>query len=184
MAASPSRSVGCNFERECEPMDGKTERRELIADVESLYTTYAEALDDGDVARWPSFFADDRPLYRITTRENLEQGMELCFVLCEGQAMLRDRATALLKTVMHRRRFQRRIVSGVRLLTFDGLDGRGVEARATFAIFEALGDDPSKLLVCGRSSDVIVRQGSELRFKDRLCVVDSRVVADSLVFPI
>jgi 3-phenylpropionate/cinnamic acid dioxygenase small subunit len=164
-------------------MAGKTGHQELLADVALLYATYAEALDDGDIARWPGFFADDC-LYRITTRENLEQGMELCFVLCEGQAMLRDRAMALLKTVMHRRRFQRRIMSGVRLLTFDGLDGEGVKARATFAVFEAMGDDPSKLLVCGRSSDVIVRQGSGLKFKDRLCVVDSRVVPDSLVFPI
>ena len=165
-------------------MDGQTQRRELLADVELLYATYAEALDDGDIALWPSFFADDSPVYRITTRENLEQGMELCFVLCEGQAMLRDRAIALLKTAMYRRRFQRRIMSGIRLVTFAGLDGEGLEARATFALFEAIGDDPSKLLVCGRSSDVIVRQGSELKFKDRLCVVDSRVVPDSLVFPV
>jgi 3-phenylpropionate/cinnamic acid dioxygenase small subunit len=165
-------------------MERKTEHRELVADVELLYTMYAEALDDGDVGRWPSFFADDLPLYRITTRENLERGMELCFVLCEGQAMLRDRAVALQKTVMHRRRLQRRIVSGVRLLSFDGLDGEGVKARAAFALFEALGDEPSKLIACGRSADVIVRRGNELKFRDRLCVVDSRVVPDSLVFPI
>jgi 3-phenylpropionate/cinnamic acid dioxygenase small subunit len=165
-------------------MDRKPEHRELVADIELLYTMYAEALDDGDLARWPSFFADDSPLYRITTRENVERGMELCFVLCEGQAMLRDRAIALQKTVMHRRRIQRRIVSGVRLLSFDGLDAGGVKAHATFALFEAMGDDPSKLLACGRSTDIIVRQGSELKFKDRLCVVDSRVMPDSLVFPI
>lgn len=165
-------------------MDRKTEHRELVADIELLYTMYAEALDDGDVTRWPGFFADDLPLYRITTRDNLERGMELCFVLCEGQAMLRDRAVALQKTVMHRRRLQRRIISGVRLLSSDGPDGDGVKVRATFALFEALGDEPSKLIVCGRSADVIVRQGSELKFKDRLCVVDSRVVPDSLVFPI
>lgn len=174
----------CNFEEYMESMDRKTEHRELAADVELLYTLYAEALDDGDIARWPSFFADEAPLYRITTRENVERGMELCFVLCEGQAMLRDRAIALQKTVMHRRRIQRRIMSGVRLLSFDGLDGEGVKARATFAVFEAMGDDPSKLLACGRSTDVIVRQGGELKFKDRLCVVDSRVMPDSIVFPI
>ena len=165
-------------------MDRKPEHRELVADIALLYTMYAEALDDGDLARWPSFFADDLPLYRITTRENVERGMELCFVLCEGQAMLRDRAIALQKTVMHRRRIQRRIVSGVRLLSFDGRDGEGVKAHATFALFEAMGDEPSKLLACGRSTDVIVRQGSELKFKDRLCVVDSRVMPDLLVFPI
>jgi 3-phenylpropionate/cinnamic acid dioxygenase small subunit len=165
-------------------MERKTEHRDLAADVELLYTMYAEALDDGEVTRWPGFFAEDRPLYRLTTRDNVERGMELCFVLCEGQAMLRDRALALHKTVMHRRRIQRRIMSGVRLLSFDGLDGAGIKARATFALFEALGDEPSKLIACGRSADVIVRQGGELKFKDRLCVVDSRVMPDSIVFPI
>ena len=30
-------------------MERKTEHRELVADVELLYTMYAEALDDGDV---------------------------------------------------------------------------------------------------------------------------------------
>jgi 3-phenylpropionate/cinnamic acid dioxygenase small subunit len=165
-------------------MDRKTEQRELLADIELLYTLYAEALDDGDVARWPSFFADEAPLYRITSRDNIERGMALCFVLCEGQAMLRDRAIALQKTVMHRRRIQRRMMSGIRLLSHDGLDGAGVQVRATFAVFEAMGDDPSTLLACGRSTDVVVRQGGELKFKDRLCVVDARVMPDSIVFPI
>lgn len=165
-------------------MDRKPEQRALQADVELFYTLYAEALDDGDVARWPSFFADESPLYRITTRDNLEQGFELCLALCDGQAMLRDRAIALQKTVMYRRRFQRRIMSGVRVLTFDGIDGKGVEVRATFALFEAIGDEPSKLIACGRSSDVIVRQGNELKFKDRLCVVDARVMPDSIILPL
>jgi 3-phenylpropionate/cinnamic acid dioxygenase small subunit len=165
-------------------MDRKSEHRELLADVELLYTLYAEALDDGEIGRWSSFFAEDNALYRITTRDNLEQGFELCLALCDGHAMLRDRAIALQKTVMYRRRFQRRIMSGVRLLTFDGIDGNGIEARATFALFEAIGDEPSNLIACGRSSDVIVRRGGELKFKDRLCVVDARVMPDSIVFPL
>jgi len=163
-------------------MDRKPEHRALLADVELLYTLYAEALDDGEIARWPSFFADEGALYRITTRDNLEQGFDLCLALCDGQAMLRDRAIALQKTVMYRRRFQRRIMSGVRLLSFD--EGKGIEARATFVLYEAQGDDPSKLIACGRSTDVIVRQGDELKFKDRLCVVDARVMPDSIVFPL
>lgn len=165
-------------------MSDKPNRHELMADVALLYAEYAETLDDGDLARWPEFFAEDHPLYRITTRESIDRGLEMCFVLCDGQAMLRDRATALLKTVMHRQRAQRRIMSGVRLLAFDGLDGKGIETRASFAVYEAIGDEPSKLLVCGRSSDVIVRRAGALKFKERLCVIDARVVPESLVFPI
>ncbi len=165
-------------------MDSLIEHRTLVTDIELLYTMYAEALDDGDIARWPSFFADDAPLYRITTRDNLERGMELCLVICDGQSMLRDRSTALQKTVMYRHRFQRRMMSGIRLLSSDGLDRDSIKVRATFALFEAIGDEPSKLLACGRSTDVVVRQGGELKFKDRLCMVDSRVMPDSLVFPL
>jgi len=159
------------------------EHRELAADVELLYTNYCEALDDADTDRWPSFFAQESR-YRITTRENLDSGMPLCFVLCEGQAMLRDRAAALKRTVFHRPRFQRRIISGLRLKTFDGLDESGIETCASFVVYESVGDEPSSLLACGRSMDVIVRDEGALKFKQRLCVIDSRVMPDSLVFPL
>lgn len=156
---------------------------ELAADVELLYTSYCEALDDADTDRWPSFFSDDGQ-YRITTKENLERGMPLCLVLCEGQAMLRDRAAALGRAVFHRRRFQRRMISGLRLKTFNDLDGQGIETCASFVVYESMDDEPSRLLACGRSMDVIVREKQALKFKQRLCVIDSRVMPDSLVFPI
>jgi 3-phenylpropionate/cinnamic acid dioxygenase small subunit len=159
------------------------EQRALAADVELLYTHYGEVLDDADIARWPGFFVDASS-YRITTRENLERDLPLCFVWCEGQAMLRDRAAALQHTVVFRRRFQRRVISGVRLKTWQGLDGDGIEACASFLVYESLGDAPSQLLACGRSQDVIVREGDALKFKHRLCVIDARVMPDSLVFPI
>lgn len=157
------------------------EQRALAADVELLYTEYCEALDDGDIGRWPGFFTEQGH-YRITTRENLERGLPLCFVLCEGGGMLRDRAAALGRTVFHRPRAQRRMVSGVRLKSFD--EGAGIEARATFALYESVGDAPSQLLACGRSLDRVVREHGVLKFRERLCVIDARVMPDSLVFPL
>lgn len=98
--------------------------------------------------------------------------------------MLRDRAAAIEKTVVYRRRFQRRMLSGIRLKTFDGLNSNGIEACASFAIFESVGDAPSQLLVCGRTIDTIVREEEALKFKQRLCVIDARIMPDSLVYPI
>jgi hypothetical protein len=40
------------FERERDAMSHKADERALLADVELLYTLYAEALDDGELARW------------------------------------------------------------------------------------------------------------------------------------
>jgi 3-phenylpropionate/cinnamic acid dioxygenase small subunit len=164
-------------------MDCLIEHRALVTDIELLYTLYAEALDDGEIARWPSFFTSDA-LYRITTRDNLDRGMELCLVICDGQAMLRDRATALQKTVMYRHRYQRRMMSGIRVLPAEGLAPGNIKVRSSFALFEALGDEPSKLIACGRSIDVVVQDGGELKFKDRFCAIDARVMPDSIVFPL
>lgn len=159
------------------------EQRELAAEVEALYTDYCEALDDADIARWPGFFASGCS-YRITTREHMDRDLPLCLVLCEGHAMLRDRAAALERSVFHRPRVQRRLIGGVRLKTFEGLDADGVEAAASFFLYESVGDAPSQLLACGRSHDSIVRESGALKFKRRLCVIDARVMPDSLVYPL
>jgi len=155
----------------------------IAAEVEQLYTNYCEVLDASDIEVWPSFFTDDGS-YRITTRENLENNMPLCFVLCEGPAMLCDRAAALKQTVFYRCRFQRRIVSGISVKAIDRSDGESIETCASFVIYESIGDEPSKLLVCGRSQDVIVREKNMLKFKQRLCIIDAQVISDSIVFPI
>lgn len=158
--------------------------RDLAADVELLYADYCDTLDVGAIARWPNFFTEDS-LYRLTTRENLERGgWPLCFVLCEGHAMLRDRAVALESMLFYRPRQQRRIVSGIRLSTFEGLEGDGVECSASFLVCESVGDEPTRLLASGRSLDRVVRIQGELKFKQRLCVVDARLMPDSLIFPI
>jgi len=164
-------------------MPAQSELYQLAADVELLFTTYCETLDDAAIERWPDFFASESR-YRITTRDNLERNLPLSLVLCEGVGMLRDRARALQETVMYRRRFQRRLMSGIRLETADGIDGSGVKVRASFLVCESMGDGPTQLLVSGRSQDIVVREGDSLKFKQRLCVIDSTVIPDSLVFPL
>lgn len=155
----------------------------ILAEVEHLYADYCQVLDDGDIGDWPGFFAKDGE-YRITTRENLESETPLCLVWCEGQRMLQDRAAALQRTVFYRQRAQRRIVSGIRLKAFEGLEGAGLQSGASFVLYETVGDEPAALLASGRFLDTVVRAGDTLKFKRRICVVDARVLPDSLVFPV
>lgn len=164
-------------------MISTAEYRDLATQVELLYATYCEALDDGDVGRWPDFFADQAH-YRITTRENLERGMALSFVLCDGLPMLRDRAAGLKEAVFFRPRHQRRILSGLRLTSFDDPDGKGIDTVVSFVVYESVNNGPSRLLACGRSSDVVVREGGVFKFRRRMCVIDAGEMPDSLVFPI
>ncbi|NHB88991.1 hypothetical protein C5471_15280 [Photorhabdus tasmaniensis] len=164
-------------------MNRTPEFRELTLDVQWLYTIYNEFLDEGNIEQWPNFFVKDSH-YRITSRENFDQNFPLSFVLCDGQKMIKDRAIALQKTVMYRRRSQCRIVSGVRLISIDDVNVYGIKACSSFAIYESLYGESSKLLVCGRSHDVIVQDDGILKFKDRMCIINTDIIPDSIVLPI
>ena len=55
--------------------------REEIAD---FLECYVHALDDGRIDDWSGFFTHDAT-YQVTTRENVERGLPLGIVLCEGR---------------------------------------------------------------------------------------------------
>lgn len=155
--------------------------RELTLDVRWLYDTYNEALDDGEINQWADFFVEDSH-YRITSKSNLDQNMPLSFVLCDGLGMIRDRAAALEQTVFFRKRCQRRIVSGVRVMSMG--EHEDIVTCSSFSIYESLHGESSKLLVCGKSNDVVVEENGILKFKKRVCILDTNVVPGSIVYPI
>ena len=67
---------------------------EHIARIADLNARYAEAIDADRLEAWPDFFLDDG-CYRITTAENVAQGLPLSMMYATSRAMLRDRVTAL-----------------------------------------------------------------------------------------
>ena len=73
----------------------------------------------------------------------------------------------------------RHMVSAVRV---DG-DREAASAQASFAIFECLSDREPHILMVGRYLDRLVREGSELRFRERICVYDNYRIRTTLVIP-
>ena len=49
---------------------------ELRDEIADLINAYALAIDDGELERWPEFFANDC-LYKIIAKENFESGLPL-----------------------------------------------------------------------------------------------------------
>ena len=45
-------------------------------------------------------------------------------------------------------------------------------------------DEPSELFQAGRYLDEIVRDGGRLRFRQKLCVFDSVLIGNSLIYPV
>ncbi|MGH7045179.1 MAG: aromatic-ring-hydroxylating dioxygenase subunit beta [Stellaceae bacterium] len=158
-------------------LDAAPALRMRLAD---LYCAYADALDEGELERWPDFFTEDC-LYRVTPRENFEQEMPIALIYCESRGMLIDRVTAIRETALYVPRTLRHLVSNIRLR---GVGGEGMRLTASFALLQTMLDRPSELFLCGQYRDRVVEDGGRLRFAERICIYDSTIVPTSLVFPV
>lgn len=74
--------------------------------VETLLYRYAAVIDDGDLAEWPGFFAEDAE-YRLISRENFARGLPVCVMYCKNRAMMRDRVVAIKRASVYTPQFYR-----------------------------------------------------------------------------
>lgn len=155
-------------------------RQELSLLIHEFHCDYARTLDSGDVEAWTHFFTDDA-VYRVIARDNVDAGLPLALMLCDGMGMLKDRAYAIQHTEMYAPRFVHHQISMVRVLgEADGL----ITAEASYVVHETLVDRPTHLLQVGRYQDVFVQTAEGLRLKTRNCIFDSVVVPNCVVYPV
>ena len=154
--------------------------RHLRFEVEELYANYIGCLDEERFEEWPGFFTDPC-LYRIVPRENFERGLPLSLWACENQGYLQDRVAAIRKTLVYAPRTLRRMVSAIRVLGWkDGV----LEVRANYSSYETLTDEPTRVFNVGQYRDKIVVAGDRLKFREKVCVYDSMLVPNSLIYPL
>jgi 3-phenylpropionate/cinnamic acid dioxygenase small subunit len=151
----------------------------LRAEIEDFNTAYAHCLDDGDIADWPSFFAEDC-IYKVLPRENYEQKLPVAVIFAEGQGGLADRVVGVTKTTVYRRRYLRHFITNTRICSASDDE---IRAEANYQVLETLPDEYTKILNAGRYIDVFVREGGALKLKERLCVYDSEMVPATIVYP-
>lgn len=158
-------------------LDVSLASRARLAD---LYCAYDEALNDGELERWPTLFTE-ACVYKVLPRENHERGLPIAVIYCESRAMLTDRVVALRETALYAPRIARRMTSGVCVRV---VDDNAWRLTANFALFETMANQPSALFLCGRTLDKVVDEGGDLRFEERICVYDSTIIPASLVYPV
>jgi len=153
---------------------------ELRCEVETLYANYAAALDDNELERWPDFFTEDC-LYKLVPRENWERNLPVALMLCESRAMLRDRVTAVRNTAVYAPRSLRHFITQFRIAEETP---ERLRVSANYMVLQTLVDDLTRIQNAGRYLDLIVRTESGLRFKEKVCVFDSVLVPNSLIYPV
>ncbi len=149
-----------------------------------LQADYAAAVDGGDWSLWPEFFTDDA-VYRLQPRENHERGFPLATLSFESKGMLIDRVFGIRETLFHDPYYQRHVVGLPRVL---GVSGQGARWRlrceSNYAVFRTKLDGPSTVFNVGRYLDTVVQTPTGLKFAERLCVYDSEMIPNAMIYPI
>lgn len=146
----------------------------------ALYTRYASAVDNAAWDQWTDLFVDDCT-YKVQPRENYERGFPLATLSFESKGMLKDRIYGITETIFHDPYYQRHVVGAPRILRVDG--GR-IEAEANYAVFRTKPDELTTVFNAGRYLDTIRSTPDGLKFESRICVFDSEMIANSIIYPI
>jgi 3-phenylpropionate/cinnamic acid dioxygenase small subunit len=154
--------------------------RELRLELEELYAAYVGCLDEERFEQWPEFFTDPC-IYKIVPRDNFERGLPLATWLCESKGYLLDRVAAIRRTAIYAPRTIRRMVSAIRVF---GWDGGVLKTRANYLALETLQDELTRVFNTGQYQDTLVVEDGRLKFREKVCVFDSLLVPNSLIYPL
>jgi len=148
--------------------------------IQQLYANYASAVDSGQWDLWPEFFTE-QCVYRLQPRENYDRGFPLATLSLTSKGMLKDRVYGITETLYHDPYYQRHVVGAPMVRKVE--DGR-IYSEANYAVFRTKYDKESTVFNVGRYLDIIVQTSEGLKFAERLCVYDSEMIPNSIIYPI
>ena len=148
--------------------------------IDQLNAAYAAALDDKRFDDWPMFFTEDGH-YKVQSRENFDRGLPLALIALESQGMMKDRVYGITQTIYHGPYYMRHIISPARITS---QVGAVITTEANYAVFRTKPGGVSEVYNVGRYIDELIKKGDSWKFRSRLCVYDSEMILNSLIYPI
>lgn len=147
--------------------------------IEQLYAGYTSALDNGRFDDWPELFVEEGR-YVLIPRENHDRGLPLATMALESRGMMRDRVYGVINTLFHAPYYQRHILGPMRIEE----DEDALIVETNYVVFRTKRNEMSEVFNTGRYIDRIVRTDEGLRFAEKLCVFDSEMIPNSIIYPI
>ena len=148
--------------------------------IQQLYADYACAVDSGQWDLWPEFFTE-QCVYKLQPRETYERGFPLATLSLTSKGMLKDRVYGISETIFHDPYYQRHVVGAPIVRKVEA--GR-IYSEANYAVFRTKLDKESTVFNVGRYLDIIVQTPEGLKFAERLCIYDSEMIPNSVIYPI
>jgi 3-phenylpropionate/cinnamic acid dioxygenase small subunit len=154
-----------------------------LRQAELLQQEYVRVVDGVDLERWPTLFAREAS-YVVTSRENLERGHALAYVLDDSRSRIEDRVTYVEKVWKgHYNSYWPRHILGPSAVT--ATDEETLEMETPLAVYisepEEIG---SRLLAVGVFRDIVTFEQGEAKFASKLVVLDTTVMPRYFVYPL
>jgi salicylate 5-hydroxylase small subunit len=149
-------------------------------ELSRLYAEYAAAVDAAQWEKWVDLFTEDCE-YKVQPRENFERGFPLATLALLSKGMLKDRVYGIKETLFHDPYYQRHVVSTPLIRR---QEGDVIVAEANYAVIRTKLSQESTVFNVGRYLDRVRRTGSGLKFESRLCIYDTEMIPNSIIYPI
>jgi salicylate 5-hydroxylase small subunit len=95
--------------------------------------------------------------------------------------MLKDRVYGIKETLFHDPYYQRHVVGSP---VIRKAEANRFACEANYAVFRTKLSDLTTVFNVGRYLDTIVRTAAGLKFAERLCIYDSEMVPNAIIYPI
>jgi len=149
-------------------------------ELSHLYAEYAAVVDAADWGKWVGLFTEDCE-YKLQPRENYERGFPLATLALLSRGMLKDRVYGITETLFHDPYYQRHVVGAPLILK---QEGNLIQSEANYAVFRTKLSQDSTVFSVGRYVDRVRRTDDGLRFESRLCIYDTEMIPNSIIYPI
>ena len=151
------------------------------ARIEATLARYGQCLDDDALERWPDFFAE-RCLYKVTTAENLREGLPIGMMFGDSRAMLVDRVRALRQANIYEPQAYRHVTGRTLVLERAGDTAR---TETPFLVVRIMQGGESMLFASGRYLDRLrLAGGDAVVIEERIVACDSPRVDTLLAIPL
>jgi anthranilate 1,2-dioxygenase small subunit len=145
-----------------------------------LQAAYARCIDNGELNAWPEFF-EEKCLYKITTSDNYEQGLEAGVVFANSRGMLSDRISSLREANIYERHTYRHFSGQPWILSQNDNE---VHSETSFFVMRIMRDGTTDVYATGRYLDKYALNGNSAKILERIVVCDSSRFDTLLALPL
>jgi salicylate 5-hydroxylase small subunit len=153
---------------------------QIYLELMQLYADYAAAVDAKEWDKWVDFFTENCE-YKVQPRDNYERGFPLATLALLSRGMLQDRAYGIQETLFHDPYYQRHVVGLPRILK---AEGTLIESEANYSVFRTKLSKETTVFNVGRYLDRVRVTPHGMKIESRICIYDSEMIPNSLIYPI